>query len=116
MSLVKIRSFFPEDLRQRIDVAIERGRKEVWEKGLLRKEPNLCHGITGNMLALGEWAQREHFLAHTTSEEIEKRKRDGSFIAGDDPYGLLWGEGGRAWGWLMMDIGKDLGYPSYTDI
>jgi hypothetical protein len=88
----------------------------VWEKGLLRKEPNLCHGITGNMLALTNWKQREHFLAHATAEKIEEGKKNGGFIAGDDRFGLLWGEGGRAWGWMMLDSREELGYPSYTDI
>jgi hypothetical protein len=116
ISLLKIRSCLSLELQKRVDLAVEKGQKEVWERGLLRKEPNLCHGITGNMLALTDWKQREHFLAHATAQKIEDGKRNGEFIAGDDQFGLLWGEGGKAWGWMMLDSRKELGYPSYTDI
>jgi hypothetical protein len=115
-SLMRIKPFVRATLQDRIDLAIERGRREVWQKGLLRKEPNLCHGITGNMLAFEDWAQREHFMAYTTAQKIEKGISDGTFTAGDDSYGLLWGEAGRAWGWLMIEAKLDLGYPSYTDV
>jgi hypothetical protein len=116
LSLLKMRPSLSPALQERVDVAVEKGQKEVWEKGLLRKEPNLCHGITGNMLALTDWKQREHFLAHATAEKVEEGKKNGDFIAGDDRFGLLWGEGGRAWGWMMLDSREELGYPSYTDI
>jgi hypothetical protein len=116
ISLAAIRPFVREELQARIDTAIERGRREVWEKGLLRKEPNLCHGIVGNMLALEEWSQREHFMAHATADKIRNGIDNGTFIAGDDKYGLLWGEAGRAWGWAILDKTQDLGYPSYTDV
>ncbi|KAI1322313.1 hypothetical protein F5Y16DRAFT_416145 [Xylariaceae sp. FL0255] len=116
MSLMKIRRFFDEEIRNRIDRAIERGRKEIWKLGLLTKEPNLCHGITGNMLAFEDWGKRRWFMGFATREAIENGKKDGRFVAGDDPWGLLWGEGGRAWGWMVMDAQVDLGYPSYTDI
>jgi hypothetical protein len=115
ISLLKIRPFLSQVLQQRVDIAVEKGQKEVWEKGLLRKEPNLCHGIIGNMLALTDWKQREHFMAHATAGKIEEGKDNGEFVAGDDPFGLLWGEGGRAWGWMILDSRKELGYPSYTD-
>ncbi|KAH8893442.1 hypothetical protein GQ53DRAFT_114910 [Thozetella sp. PMI_491] len=116
MSFMKLRPHVPEEMQKRFDVAIERGRKEVWEKGLLTKEPNLCHGITGNMLAFEDWEQRKHFMAFTTMEAIQEGKKEGKFIKGDDPFGLYWGEAGRAWGWMIMDSGIDLGYPTYTDV
>ncbi|KAI0129193.1 hypothetical protein BJ170DRAFT_363211 [Xylariales sp. AK1849] len=116
MSLVKIRCHFPAGMQARIDAAIERGRRDVWGKGLLTKEPNLCHGISGNMLAFQDWEQRKQFMANATMEVIKARLEDGSFVKGDDRYGLFWGEGGRAWAWMIMDSRRDLGYPSYTDI
>ncbi|KAL2205729.1 hypothetical protein CC79DRAFT_1334099 [Sarocladium strictum] len=115
-SLMKIKPFVRPELQERVSASIDLGRREVWQKGLLRKEPNLCHGITGNMLAFEDWGQREHFMAYATAESIESGIRDGTFLAGDDPYGLLWGEAGRAWGWLMIDAELELGYPSYTDV
>jgi Lanthionine synthetase C-like protein len=116
ISLVRIRPFVRHELQLRIDAAVERGRRKIWEKGLLRKEPNLCHGITGNMLALESWTQREQFMGHATMETIEQGIVDGRFVPGDDPWGLFWGEAGRSWGWMMIDSKIDLGFPGYTDI
>jgi lantibiotic modifying enzyme len=48
-ALQSLRPFYPE-LGERIDRAIERAREVTWEKGLLKKEPSLCHGILGNAL------------------------------------------------------------------
>ena len=41
--LVAIRECFP-NLEGKIDVAIKKGRACIWERGLLTKEPCLCHG------------------------------------------------------------------------
>ena len=49
MSLRSLRPFFP-GLQARIDEAVQKGCECVWSKGLLRKEPSLCHGIFGNAL------------------------------------------------------------------
>jgi hypothetical protein len=49
LCLLSLRPFFPT-LHDKIDVAIERGRACTWDKGLLKKEPSLCHGILGNAL------------------------------------------------------------------
>ncbi|KAK5659790.1 hypothetical protein OQA88_1001 [Cercophora sp. LCS_1] len=49
ISLLSLREHFP-NLGQKIDDAVRRGRECVWNEGLLKKEPNLCHGIFGNAL------------------------------------------------------------------
>lgn len=116
ISFLAMRPFVKPALQERIDKAVELGRKEVWEKGILRKQPNLCHGITGNMLALGDPKQREHFMAHATSEKFDEGVRNEVFAKGDDESGLQWGEAGRAWGWMVIDSGLDLGWPGYSDI
>ena len=41
--LNSIKHHFP-NLKDKIDHAIERGRECIWERGLLTKEPCLCHG------------------------------------------------------------------------
>jgi len=41
--LLSIEKYFP-NLRAKIDNAIDKGRKCIWERGLLSKEPCLCHG------------------------------------------------------------------------
>lgn len=48
-SLVALRPYFPS-LHEKMDAAIEKGRHCIWEKGLLVKEPSICHGIFGNAL------------------------------------------------------------------
>ncbi|KAH8819353.1 hypothetical protein F5884DRAFT_760322 [Xylogone sp. PMI_703] len=115
LSLLKMRPYFPS-IHDRIDKAIELARKCIWERGILKKEPNLCHGATGNALAL-ESPQREHFMSYATVEKIQAGIEDGTYIKGDDRYGLQWGEAGRAWGWMVFDISdvQEKGWPGYTD-
>ncbi|MCJ1371595.1 hypothetical protein MMC20_002814 [Loxospora ochrophaea] len=114
ISLVAIRQHFPT-LQPRIDVAIERARQRIWEKGLLRKEPCLCHGTSGNAMALLS-SQREHFMTHTTAAVIEKAKRKSVYKNSDDLYGLYGGEAGRAWGWIVLERGGEEGMIGYSDL
>ncbi|RFU34160.1 hypothetical protein B7463_g2168, partial [Scytalidium lignicola] len=116
LSLMKLRPHFP-NLQSRIDKAIELGRKCTWEQGILIKEPNLCHGVTGNALALTS-PQRDHFMSYASAERIQTGIEDGTYIKGDDKYGLQWGEAGRAWAWMTFDSNdvKGKGWPGYTDI
>ena len=44
ISLLSIRDYFPA-LKEKIDRAIERGRQNTLERGLLTKEPCICHGM-----------------------------------------------------------------------
>lgn len=113
IGLVKMRGAFP-GLKEKLELAIEKGRRNIWEKGILVKEPCLCHGISGNMLAL-EKDQREHFMSFATRDRVQQGIKDGSVIeANDDRYGLFFGEPGRAWAWMILDSGQDLGFPSYS--
>jgi hypothetical protein len=75
ISLLAIRKYFPE-LEDRIDKSVRKARENTWEKGLFIKEPNPCHGITGNTLAL-EGNQREYFMNFGTMEKIEKGVKEG---------------------------------------
>jgi lantibiotic modifying enzyme len=43
ISLLSIRDYFPQ-LHEKIDKAISRGRECILERGLLTKEPCICHG------------------------------------------------------------------------
>jgi lantibiotic modifying enzyme len=114
LSLVSIRQFFPK-LHSRIDRAIENGRKAIVERGLLTKEPCLCHGISGNALAL-EQKDFEHFLTHTTGHEMKAMEKDGMMEKSDDPSGLWTGEAGRAWAWAVADKGLDKTALGYNDV
>lgn len=117
ISLLAIRACFPSArLQGRIDKAIELGRRDTWERGVLRKEPNLCHGVAGNALALvGE--ERRMFMGCATRERIEAGLESGEFVRGDDKWGLGWGEAGRSWAWMVMAMGRDEAYfAAYTDV
>lgn len=113
-SLLAIRPHFPT-LQMQIDAAIALGRKITWKMGLLTKEPNFCHGITGNALAL-EAQQREHFLCYATPEQIERGIAEGTFEKDEDPFGTLWGEAGRAWVWMEVWDGSEGRLPLYSDV
>jgi hypothetical protein len=113
-SLVSIRKYFP-NLKDRIDRAIARGRDCIQERGLLTKEPCLCHGITGNALALDE-EMFQHFLTFTTGHEVKAMEKDGMLEKSDDPSGLWTGEAGRAWSWAVADKGLEKTFLGYNDL
>jgi hypothetical protein len=113
-SLLSLRPYFP-DLHDRIDKVISRARSCVWERGLLTKEPCLCHGITGNALALKD-EQFEHFMTYTTGHEIRSMAKDGMLEKSADPSALWCGEAGRAWAWAVADLGLDKRFLGYNDI
>ncbi|KAL8993223.1 MAG: hypothetical protein Q9169_006506 [Polycauliona sp. 2 TL-2023] len=114
LSLPLIQKHFDAATQVAIDACVSKARACIWEHGLLTKEPNLCHGATGNALALDS-PQREHFMAYTTVGVIAKGLEDGWYIEGSDPHGLFCGEAGRAWGWTVM-AGKGMGIIGYSDI
>jgi len=114
ISLLSIRQFFPK-LQDKIDRAISRGRDCVLERGLLTKEPCLCHGISGNALAL-EDEDCEHFLSFTTGHEIKAMDKDGMMDPSDDPASLWTGEAGRAWAWAVVDKGLEKRLLGYNDV
>jgi hypothetical protein len=123
ISLLAIRAYFP-NLHAQIDSAIALGRKITWERGLLIKEPSICHGISGNALVL-EKGQKDHFLTLATPEKIreglEKGVHNGGFEKETnkeigEPFGLLWGEAGRAWVWMSWLDGIEDKLVLYTDV
>ena len=115
ISLKAIQQYFPSELQEKIGIACKLAEKCIVEKGLLRKEPNLCHGTTGNALALPS-PRREHFMMYTTAATIMEGKKSGSYFEGDDPYGLFCGEAGRAWGWALLESNSDKRMIGYTDV
>ncbi|KAK4897710.1 hypothetical protein LTR27_004482 [Elasticomyces elasticus] len=101
--LLSIKEYFPS-LKEKIDRAIAKGRECILERGLLTKEPCLCHGISGNALALPD-AEFEHFLTYTTGHEIKSMEKDGLLEPSNAPESLFGGEAGRAWAWAVADKG-----------
>ncbi|KAL1592302.1 hypothetical protein SLS60_011379 [Paraconiothyrium brasiliense] len=111
ISLLAIETYFPaQALFRRVQAAIDRGQQLIFEKGIIEKEPCLCHGVTGNALALVTDA-RDHLLNFATPQAIAKKQ----WNASSDPAGLYCGEAGRAWVWAMLDGGRK-GFPGYTDV
>jgi len=121
VSLWSLRPFFP-GLMDKIDQAVERGRACIWNQGLLKKEPNLCHGIFGNALCLPPGPERHHFLAIATPENIAHMKSN-------DPTGTVFerADYGRSystltsyapcavWTWLMAQE-EEPNILAYNDI
>jgi hypothetical protein len=133
VSLLSIKEYFPA-LKERIDGAIRKGRECIWERGLLTKEPCICHGrqyrdlrvhsntanrhrpgISGNALAL-EDERFEHFLSFTTGNEMKSLEKDGLLEKSDSPEALFGGEAGRAWCWAVADKGLGKRVLGYNDL
>lgn len=114
LSLLKLRPYYPH-LAERIDRAIARGRRCIWDRGLLTKEPCLCHGISGNALALDS-PHFEHFLTFTTLEQIQRGLEKGLFVESDAPYSLFCGEAGRAWTWAVADRALERSVIGFSDL
>ncbi|KAK8162801.1 hypothetical protein IWX90DRAFT_253235 [Phyllosticta citrichinensis] len=113
-SLQSIRQYFPK-LQERMDRAIKKGQECILERGLLTKEPCLCHGISGNALALDD-PHFEHFLTFTTGHEIKQMEKEGMMERSDDPSALWCGEAGRAWTWAVADKHLEKRLLGYNDI
>ncbi|KIW27881.1 uncharacterized protein PV07_07579 [Cladophialophora immunda] len=102
LALRSLRPHFP-NLQGKIDSAIKAAQRDTWERGLLTKQPCLCHGVAGNALALDDDAEFQHFLACMSSDALERigwlkeAGRDDQFVA------LYTGEAGRAWAWAVAD-------------
>lgn len=105
------RDIFPS-LEKEMETAIERSQNLIWERGLLTKEPCLCHGIAGNAIALaaaggkekdGSW---EHFVALTTPERVAEGIEKREYRPSSDGWGLFYGLAGRIWGLVGVVQGK----------
>lgn len=102
-------------LEARISSACKKAEKCVAEKGVLKKQPNLCHGSSGNALALPA-PLRERMMTFTTQEAMRRGFKDEGLIPGDDPDGLFCGEAGRAWAWSVLAAGKEVGMIGFSDV
>ena len=116
ISLLAVRQYLTHDsqLLEDIDKAIDIGRKCIYQQGLLAKEPCLCHGATGNAVAL-DANKQEHLMRWCQRDVVEKGLNNGVFRKGDDQWGLFCGEAGRSWGWMLAD-GLGEGRIGYSDI
>ncbi|KAK5080817.1 hypothetical protein LTR70_000478 [Exophiala xenobiotica] len=111
---------FCHDLQKRLDTALENAREDTWRRGLLTKEPCLCHGIAGNALCFTDLGDErfEKFLAAMSSEMLEDRAKGWMEDAGvtDEFAGLWTGEAGRAWVWAVADKGLERRCIGFSDV
>lgn len=114
-SLLPIYEKTDPDLAARMQAAIDRAQGVIWRKGLLRKESCPCHGAAGNMFALLDQKQREHFMAFSTEEVVERGLADGSLEASSSPSGLYRGLAGRIWAFAELEAGTTH-YPAYNEL
>lgn len=116
ISLAAMRPYFPR-LHSKIDRAISKGRDCLLERGLLRKVPNLCHGIAGNALALAP-QERNLFLQLCTVENLQRGVEQGWWTEDasyGEKYSLGTGLGGIAWLWASVySDGEVGGMPGYS--
>ncbi|KAI1188191.1 hypothetical protein F5B17DRAFT_452023 [Nemania serpens] len=115
-SVISLRTLLPHfpEISDVIEKAISEAQSDVWRRGLLTKEPCLCHGIAGNALAFDEDDKFIHFLSFMTSESIEGLEGESS--RDNDGAGLYTGEAGRAWCWAVADRGLPKTCIGYNDI
>ncbi|UNI24162.1 hypothetical protein JDV02_009931 [Purpureocillium takamizusanense] len=106
-ALQSLRPHYP-DFAERFDKAIHKGREVTWAKGVLKKEPSLCHGVLGNALSLEKGSRRSHFLALATPDAVaETRARDATLFKpanyGLENSALLGYWPSAAWAWSMCE-------------
>jgi len=120
ISLEPIKGYLSSDLLKRLDTALENAREDTWRRGLLTKEPCLCHGIAGNALCFTNLGDErfEKFLAAMSSEMLEDRAKGWMEDAGvtDEFAGLWTGEAGRAWVWAVADKGLERRCIGFSDV
>lgn len=99
-----------------IQSAILKAQEDTWKRGLLTKDPCLCHGIASNALALDDDFRFDHFLSCMTSEALESNGwlKDAGHT--DKFASLFCGEAGRAWVWAVADLGLEKSCIGFSDV
>ena len=67
------------------------------------------------MLALHDKKQKEHFLAWSVEDVVQKGLEDGSLEPSSFPSSLHRGLAGRTWAFYLFEKG-DGRYPGYNDL
>lgn len=116
-SLLSIRPHVSSKLQTKIDLAVERGRACVEERGVLTKEPCLCHGTAGNVLALEKSSlPGKRFLELTKEGAVRRAVHHGQVKMSDHPESLWCGVGGRAWLWAVVERDRPYTFLGFNDI
>ena len=115
LSLESLRPHFP-GLQSRIDEAVTKARRCIWDRGVLTKEPCLCHGISANALGFDDRAKMEHMLNFQSTEFLENAWKIRERGDVDSFHALYTGEAGRAWAWVVADKGLERKCIAYNDV
>ncbi|MDI1490498.1 MAG: hypothetical protein OHK93_001702 [Ramalina farinacea] len=102
------------EICQDIDTAISEAGTCIKQRGVPTKEPCLCHGVTGNALAL-EGEERKMMMDWAQELIVKRYLEQAWYVKGDDPAGLFCGEAGRAWGWMVVG-GWGEGMIGFSDV
>lgn len=113
-AIYSIRHLYPH-LEEQIDAAIRGGTRCVWERGILTKEPCLCHGTSGNALVLPP-DMRMNFMSLVPEEEVQEQIEDGDYEGSSHPEGLLTGMAGRAWAWYVASKEEGSLFIGFNDL
>ncbi|KAK6212699.1 hypothetical protein LQW54_004966 [Pestalotiopsis sp. IQ-011] len=108
--VLSLRSLLPyfaagSGLGDKMRAAMAAAQADVGERGVLRKDPCLCHGAAGNALALDDDAQFRVFLSCLATDSMAKLGWAGGKdkTRGGESASLYTGEAGRAWVWAVAD-------------
>ncbi|KAK5061078.1 hypothetical protein LTR84_007619 [Exophiala bonariae] len=115
MALRSIRPHFPS-LEGQVNTAIAEAQSDVWRRGILAKEPCLCHGTPGNALAFDDDERFQHFMALSASEVLESQGWLEEAGRSDGFVGLFTGEAGRAWACAVAEKGLKRACIGFNDI
>lgn len=120
ISLSAIKEHYPtdKDFTKDIEEAIGKAQDTVWARGLLTKDPCLCHGIAGNALSFYDQERRDVFLSWMTSDVLEKNNWLKEAGHTDKFASLYGGEAGRVWIWALADkgLGSKGGCIGFSDV
>lgn len=94
ISLRSLKPHFPK-LGDKIERAIVTAQADIWERGILRKEPCLCHGVASNALALDSERRFGILLSCMCTDSMEKLGWMKERGRNDEFSGLWTGEAGR---------------------
>ena len=115
-SLLPIYQNYDPAFAKRMEEAIDRAQEVIWLKGLLRKESCLCHGAAGNMLALQDRQKKEHFLAWSVEDVVQRGLQSQETEPSSYPSSLQRGLAGRIWAFYVFEKGGVGGIPGYNDL
>ncbi|ETS82909.1 hypothetical protein PFICI_04785 [Pestalotiopsis fici W106-1] len=116
LSLRSLLPYFSGSLGDKMRLAIARAQFDVRERGVLRKEPCLCHGVAGNALALDDDESFRVFLSCMATNSMKKLGWMKEKTRNEESASLYTGEAGRAWVWAVAEMNLPRTCIGYNDL